>query len=247
MFTKRALFFSTLYLLLMGSPVLVPALALADTATTTAATSTTPALDPYNSTDVATAVRSYFADIPVMAAIAKCESSFTQYNTNGSVLKGGSGGMIGVFQINKSVHAKFALSLGDDITTLAGNMTYARYLYNNEGTEPWDSSKGCWGSVVSAGVQQAASSTVPALTQNLKVGSTGAQVTTLQQLLNTAGYKIAKTGAGSPGQETSTFGPATKLAVERFQCAHNITCSGSEGTTGFGYVGVKTRAALVLN
>jgi hypothetical protein len=237
----------------------------------------TPALDPHNSVDVASAVKSYFADIPVMAAIAKCESSFTQYNTNGTVLNGGSGGMIGVFQINKSVHAKFALTLGDDITTLQGNMAYARYLYDGEGTDPWISSEGCWGPVVSAGLLPAAASstmqriiaavtpsvahastldstsassapakasTAGALSINLKSGSVSSQVATLQQLLNTAGYMVAKSGAGSPGQETSTFGPATKSAVQRFQCTHNIACSGSESTTGYGYVGAKTRAAL---
>src|SRR6185437_12244870 len=226
-----------------------PSLAFAQVATSTA--TSTPALDPFNQTDVITAVANYFADIPVMANIAKCESDDTQYNSNGTVLNGGSGGMIGVFQINASVHKAFALTLGDDITTLAGNMAYARYLYDNSGTQPWDSSKSCWGNkvvpvakaIVNEVIQAAKSAVLPdmtiahaqtvattsiatatpaiatqTLTQNLKLGSVSSQVTLLQQLLNGDGYYIAKSGAASPGQETTTFGPATKLAVERFQC-----------------------------
>ena len=139
--------------------------------------------------------------------------------------------MIGVFQINRSVHAKFALSLGDNISTLAGNMAYARYLYTQEGTDPWISSEGCWGSVE--------------VSTNLKMGTVSPQVIALQKLLNSAGYAVAKNGAGSPGHESSTFGLATKAAVQRFQCAQNIACKGTEATTGYGLVGAKTRIALV--
>jgi hypothetical protein len=244
-----------------------------------------PALDPHNSADVEAAVRSYFADIPVMIAIADCESGFTQLNSSGAALNGGSGGMIGVFQVNRSVHAKFALTLGDDINTLTGNMAYARYLYNNEGTVPWNSSKSCWSPIVSSGSLPAAAlskavdiveavvlpsaakasaqvvdtpAAVPAaqnatqslsqnLNQNLKLGTVSAQVATLQKLLNKAGYAVAKTGPGSVSNETDTFGVMTKAAVQRFQCAQNIVCKGTEATTGYGLVGAKTRAALMLN
>src|SRR5262249_29569428 len=137
----------------------------------------TPAIDPYNSGDVARAVAEYFSDIPVMYAIAKCESGFTQYNSAGSVLNGGSGGMLGVFQINKSVHKTFALSLGDDITTLAGNMAYARYLYQSEGTDPWISSEPCWSgidaaSIVVSIVDSAAQSVVSAIAPSVVSAST---------------------------------------------------------------------------
>ena len=293
MFIKSAVLSTLVTLIVIVSPL--TALAQVASSTTLTINSSTsaqplhagqiisaPVVDPYNSADVEVAVRGYFADIPVMAAIAKCESNFREYAADGSVLNGGSGGMIGVFQINKSVHATFALSLGDDITTLAGNMAYARYLYDNEGTSPWDSSEPCWGKItlstvasstiamianaVKPSVAQAstlaststaedtisvkphtsAGSTVN-LSQNLKMGSVGAQVTTLQKLLNGAGYLIAKSGAGSPGHETSSFGAATQSAVQRFQCTHNIACSGTAATTGYGFVGAKTRAALMLN
>lgn len=267
MFTKSAVLV-TLSLFTLTLPLTV----LAQVATTTA--TTTAAVDPHNSADVASAVAAYFADIPVMVAIAKCESDFIQLNSSGGVLNGGSGGMLGVFQINRSVHAKFALSIGDDISTLEGNLAYARYLYNQEGTAPWDSSKSCWGDVP---LPAAASSTLAviadailptvvhaamlpasvatstaskksvALTQTVKIGSTGPQVVALQKLLNAAGFIIAKTGAGSPGHEGSTFGTATLSALERFQCVHNIACKGTPSTTGYGAAGAKTRAALMLN
>lgn len=236
MFLTRALFASLITLTLLVPSVSFAQTAASSTSTTTvAAASSTPTIDPYNSVDVAAAVKSYFADIPVMANIAKCESNFREYSANGSVLNGGSGGMIGVFQINRSVHAKFALSLGDDITTLAGNMAYARYLYSQQGTAPWDSSKSCWGGT---------DTKIANLSANLKMGTVSPQVVALQKLLNSAGYAVAKSGAGSPGHETTKFGLATKAAVQRFQCAQNIACKGTESTTGYGYVGAKTRIAL---
>ncbi|TAK57249.1 peptidoglycan-binding protein [Patescibacteria group bacterium] len=75
--------------------------------------------------------------------------------------------------------------------------------------------------------------------RNLTVGSTGADVKNLQILLNSnAATRVALSGAGSPGKETSTFGPATKAAVIKYQRLNSIP------TTG--YVGPLTRAALAL-
>ncbi len=55
-------------------------------------------------------------------------------------------------------------------------------------------------------------------TQNLKLGSKGAEVMNLQKFLNSmSDTKVSVSGAGSPGNETSTFGPATKAAVIKFQ------------------------------
>ncbi|MEY2664956.1 MAG: hypothetical protein RLZZ480_61 [Candidatus Parcubacteria bacterium] len=90
-------------------------------------------------------VREYFKDIPVMIEIARCESNFRQYTDAGNPLRGGaSGGMVGVFQFFESIHSAGALALGYDITTLEGNLAYARHVYNAQGTTPWDPAKGCW-------------------------------------------------------------------------------------------------------
>ena len=72
---------------------------------------------------------------------------------------------------------------------------------------------------------------------NLMVGSKGADVMNLQKVLNmSSDTQVSVSGAGSPGFETSTFGPATKAAVIKFQKMHGIS--------GTGYVGSITRGQL---
>ncbi|RJQ33766.1 hypothetical protein C4568_03895 [Candidatus Parcubacteria bacterium] len=89
-------------------------------------------------------IREYFWDLPVMAAIAQCESEFTQYNASGATLQGGyKGRMIGAYQI-APLHLPDAQALGLDVMTLEGNMAFARHLYEVSGTRPWDASKWCW-------------------------------------------------------------------------------------------------------
>lgn len=90
-------------------------------------------------------VRDYFADEPILAEIASCESQFRQFGKNGEVIKNPHSSAVGVFQIMSSIHSSLADDkLGLDINTLQGNAAYARYLYERQGTKPWDSSKACW-------------------------------------------------------------------------------------------------------
>jgi|SRR6185503_14034347 len=90
-------------------------------------------------------IRDYFADEPILAEVASCESHFTQFDKNGNVVKNANSSAVGVFQIMSSVHATFAdQKLGLDIYSLQGNAAYARYLFDHQGLKPWEASKSCW-------------------------------------------------------------------------------------------------------
>lgn len=90
-------------------------------------------------------VSEFFADTPVMRQIAKCESNFRQFNSDGTPLRGGwGGGMIGVFQFHERIHSAAAHALGYDLATLEGNLGYAQHVYQTSGTAPWNSAKSCW-------------------------------------------------------------------------------------------------------
>lgn len=66
-------------------------------------------------------------------------------------------------------------------------------------------------------------------TKVLSAGQTNIDVKTLQQYLNSKGYTIAATGAGSKGKETTLFGALTKKALIRFQKANGIPATGNLG------------------
>jgi subtilisin family serine protease len=73
---------------------------------------------------------------------------------------------------------------------------------------------------------------------NLKFGMTMIDVKYLQIVLNSsADTRVALTGAGSPGYETSKFGNATLAAVKKFQAKYGIAPVA-------GFVGTITRAKL---
>lgn len=77
---------------------------------------------------------------------------------------------------------------------------------------------------------------------NMRLGSRGTDVMNLQKVLN--GYpqtQVAASGAGSPGMETSYFGPATRAAVNKFHALHLVEL-GITAPTGNVFAG--TRALL---
>lgn len=99
-----------------------------------------------NPESLAAYVREYFADDPIMAEIAKCESRFRHLGPDGEIFRGRiNKSDLGVMQINTYYHEVAAEKLDIDLYSLNGNLEYAQYLYEKEGTVPWNSSKPCWG------------------------------------------------------------------------------------------------------
>ncbi|TSC66926.1 MAG: hypothetical protein CEO19_428 [Parcubacteria group bacterium Gr01-1014_73] len=90
-------------------------------------------------------VRDYYGDMPILAEVARCESQFRHFGKNGNIIRGIANAKdVGVMQINEEYHSNKAETLGLDIYSLDGNLEYARYLYEKEGTKPWRASAKCW-------------------------------------------------------------------------------------------------------
>lgn len=88
-------------------------------------------------------------NVRLATSIAFCESTYRQYDDNGSALRGKENSQdVGLFQINEKYHLKKSQELGFDIYTTNGNIDYAMWLLKNEGSKHWNWSKPCWGSRV---------------------------------------------------------------------------------------------------
>ncbi len=118
-------------------------------ATSASANSSTPArVVLQDRKSVETYLRQEYADTPILVDIARCESTFAQFDKNGKVTRGIKNPQdVGVMQINEKYHADTAALLGYDLHTIEGNVLYAKHLYKEQGAAPWKASSPCWGKV----------------------------------------------------------------------------------------------------
>jgi hypothetical protein len=89
---------------------------------------------------------------------------------------------------------------------------------------------------------KATDSSVSTVSRDLKIGSKGDDVKSLQVFLNKNGFVISKTGPGSPGNETDIFGALTRKALADFQSAYSFYILKPAGfKTATGVFGPATR------
>lgn len=88
---------------------------------------------------------------PALVPICACESGGgktgtpRQFDENGEVLRGKVNHLdVGMCQVNLKYHQKTAERMGLDLLTEEGNITYANFLYDTQGTRPWTWSRPCW-------------------------------------------------------------------------------------------------------
>jgi peptidoglycan hydrolase-like protein with peptidoglycan-binding domain len=98
----------------------------------------------YTTSEIKSMVQQEFGDDHPMVAVARCESSFRQFDNDGDALRNPKSDAIGIFQILEGLHEAPAEELGIDIFTAEGNIEYARKLYDSFGLAPWSPSSLCW-------------------------------------------------------------------------------------------------------
>ena len=135
-------------------PVPPSKISIAQIETTFAVDSTSPEVDPEYVKGLAL---TYFADIPEMIAICECESHFMHFRSDGTLnvsrhrnARGRrDSSATGACQVlYKSNYDKWAPNPEMNITTVLGNFAAARMMYYESGTNPWNESRGCWGSKI---------------------------------------------------------------------------------------------------
>jgi hypothetical protein len=90
-------------------------------------------------------LRKEYVNTPILVEIARCESNFKQFDKDGNIIRGEKNNAdVGVMQINEKYHDATAKVLGYDLHTIAGNIAYAKHLYDEQGSKPWSASKKCW-------------------------------------------------------------------------------------------------------
>ena len=106
---------------------------------------TTTTSSSYDTKEMEAYLRNEYADTPILVDVARCESTFRQFDSKGMVVRGKVNSLdVGLMQINERYHADTAMRLGYDIYSVEGNVSFAKYLYSKYGTSPWSSSAKCW-------------------------------------------------------------------------------------------------------
>lgn len=225
-------------------------------ATTTQAATTTPAETPVDSTPPVLS-----SGAPSGSQSAGTTQITLQVSTNESATcKYGTTANTAYADIANTFSTTGGTTHTQTITGLSNGTSYTYYIRCTDGSNPNTSdytisfsiaSPASGGSISSSGsinpnflrqvTPPPVTPTLPAFTftRDLKLGMTGTDVRSLQVFLNTHGYTVAAADAGSIGQETTYFGPATQAALIRYQRVNNIT-------PAIGYFGPVSRAAVYL-
>ena len=158
---------------------------------------------------------------PVVTTSASANTSGSQLQTQAQLL---------LAQV-QALQAQLAGQSGQSVQTGSGVVTSTNGAVYNSAT----------GSTVPvAGNAGVNSSACPNIGRVLKSGSTGDDVSRLQQFL-------ARDRTIYPEAIVSGyFGALTEAAVQRWQTKYNVVSSGSPATTGYGVVGPRTAAAISL-
>ena len=98
----------------------------------------------FSTTTIRSKVEQTFGTSSPMVRVAFCESGYRQYK-DGEVLRGVVNPKdVGLLQINEYYHLETSKRLGLNIHTIDGNLAYAKYLFDKNGTRDWNASKPCW-------------------------------------------------------------------------------------------------------
>ena len=157
---------------------------------------------------------------------SKISSSSQLSSTSGGSGGGSNGGNSAPGSINPGISAP-----NSGVATTTATATSAIIIATTTPTPVFEASS-------TYDVDERVSNTQSLFIKSLKLKSEGEEVKKLQEFLSHDKEIYPE------GLITGYFGHLTREAVQRFQCKHNIICSGDEKTTGYGIVGPKTIAKL---
>lgn len=85
-----------------------------------------------------------FVEDPRLVDVARCESRFRQWDSQGNPLRGEINPKdVGVMQINEKYWLAESIKLGHDIYTLEGNIEMAKHILKVQGINAWSWSSHC--------------------------------------------------------------------------------------------------------